>query len=91
MLRHRRLVDEQPAGAQDACDLPQRHPRTGGPAAHVIAGSEVDDEIEAGVLEREVTNVTLEHGHVQPAGAHSLLRDRDQQRVDVDPDELHGT
>ena len=52
MLRHRRLVHEETARSQDARDLAKRGARAFDAPADVVAGAEIDDEIDARRLER---------------------------------------
>ena len=50
MLSHRRLVNERPTRCEHARDLVQRTARTRATTAYVIAGTEVDHEVEAAGL-----------------------------------------
>lgn len=73
-LRHRRLVHELPTGAQDARDLAQRSGGAGPPAAHVIARSEIDHEIESAVVEGQRSHIAFDDRgrDAHPRGARAI-------------------
>src|SRR3954468_17376749 len=90
ILREARLVHEQSTDAKDARDLVQRGDPSREPAADVIAGAEVDDEVEAAAGEWEIATVAhLERG-ARAGAANPLVRGVDEHGVDVDPRELRG-
>src|SRR4051812_5543237 len=85
-LREGRLMDEGAADVEHAVDLAKGELWP----IDVVAGSEVDDHVELAIVEGKVAHV----GDVQlRAGVErsdAALRDIDQTRLDVDPDESSG-
>jgi hypothetical protein len=87
VLRDRCLVHEQPAMPQHARDFPQRSPCAGRSSADVIAGAEVDHEIEARGFERQVANIREVHVRRHAERTHVSRRRRDECGVDIHADE----
>ena len=87
-LRHACLVYEEPAWTEHARYLTQCRTSPIHGVADVVAGAEIDDEIEASHLEREVADVTLDERRVRARVAHPFPRFGQQVGVDVEPDQL---
>jgi hypothetical protein len=89
-LRHACLVYEEPAWTQHARYLTQCRTSPIHGVADVVAGAEIDDEIEASPLEREVADVALDERRVRARVAHPFARFGQQVAIDVQPDQLDG-
>ena len=86
-LRDTGFVDEESTWPEYACDFAERSARTILSAADMIARPEIDNQIEAGRLERQRANVASHHSRCDTAGAHLLAGDRNEHRIEVDPNE----
>ena len=91
MLSDGRLVNESAARAEDAGNLPQRSSCARQAAADVIAGPEVDHQIEERIGEGEIANVALDHGRRESSGPYALPRDCDECWIDVHAHQCNGT
>ena len=81
------LVHEQPTWPEDPCDFGQREPRPFGPAAYVVAGAEVDDEVDARRLDGYAPNGTLNHRRTHARRAHASLGEPDEHRIDIEAEQ----
>jgi hypothetical protein len=88
MLRNGSLVDEVTTHSQHTRDLPERCSSAGGTSTYVVAGAEVDDEVEAPIVERKIAHVALEHRRRQPHGAQAQLCNRNEGGIDVHTHEI---
>jgi len=88
VLRDTRLMDEQSVRAKHPRDLAKRGELSRFPAADVIARSEVDHEIEAVIVEREVAHVGHVKRHASLCATDTPLCRANQRRIDVDSREL---
>ena len=90
VLRERRLVNEASPRPQHAGDLAERVGGAGPATADMVAGAEVDDEIEGRVFEGERPEVALEHGRADAERAHTVPGDRGERGVEIHPDQRRG-
>ena len=81
------LVDEQPAGTKDTCDFADRGASTIDAATNVVAGSEIDYEIEAPRIQGKCPRVASHHTGGYPRSEHLLVGARDQHWIDIQPNE----
>jgi len=88
VLRDTRLMDEQSVRAKHPRDLAKRGELSSFPAADVIARSEVDHEIEAVIVEREIADVSHVKRYASLRATDTPLRGANQRRIDVDSREL---
>ena len=85
------LVNEKPARRQHSRDLAQRYPRPLCASAHMVARSEIENEVERSALERQVSDVCLKDGSIDSRGPDSLVRQCYQTSIDVDSDKFLRT
>jgi len=91
MLRNRRLVNEASARSKNARDLAEGRGGTRAPAADVIAGSEIDHEIEFAVVEGQRARVGFDHSCAHTGPLDALAREHDERRIDVDAGQRRRT
>src|SRR3954463_12283552 len=88
MLRNPCFVREQPTRDEDTGDLAERLTGPLTAAAHVIAGAEIDDEVEPPVCEWQAANVAFDGQGLDAVGADAIPRDSNEARVEIDADQV---
>ena len=84
------LVYESTADPQHACDLVQRGEPAGVTTAHVIAGPEIDHEIEVSAGERKIAHVRDLQHRADSSAFNARSRMLDQLRIHIHAGELGG-